>query len=109
MRAKNILGIVILIGGVALIAFSVFLRNYAKTASLEEILKKQEQLEQGTGFVPRRPFPGSKDEQTRESVTEIMDEDEKAVDIYMKLSKWSKISGIIFILLGTGFFLIKKA
>ncbi len=100
MTAKRILGIVILLGGITLIAFSTFLRNYGQVES-EKFSEPQEEL-QGQ-LVPRRPFPGTNAEEGAENNGESFEK----VNYSRELSLWSKVSGIVFIFLGAGLLLIK--
>lgn len=99
MRLKRILGIILLIVGIAMF----FLSNYITeqvTAGKHKIASSQKQVDQGKGLFSLSPYTKDIGKEIAGSGQKKIDEGKQKVAEYEQTAHWLRIGGIVLAILG---------
>ncbi len=101
MKFKRILGTVFLIVGIALIGTSFYIKGQVEDGKLK-INKAQGQVDQGSSLFNQNPITKQVGKGLTKGAQKKIDAGKDEVSYYEQVAGWTKIGGIVFIVLGLG-------
>ena len=107
MKKKRSLGILLLVGGVALILFSMYISGQV-TEGREKISNAQNQVDRGKKLFSLTPYTEPLGKGLTGAAQRKIDEGRQEADEYAQLADWLKIGGVVCIIAGGAVFLMSR-
>ena len=104
---RRIIGIVILIIGIALIGFSMYIKGRVAEGR-GQISDVQRQVDTGTGLFKFNPITEEVGKELSRPAQKKIDRASQEANEYEQMAKWLKIGGIILIVIGAVVIIIPK-
>lgn len=107
MELKRVVGISMLVAGIALLAVSKYISGRVKEGQ-EQINSTQKTLNEGSALSSMNPATKQIGKIVGGSVQTKIDQGQQDVIFYEKVATWTLVGGIIFIVVGTGSVFLKR-
>jgi hypothetical protein len=107
MHFKRIVGIVVLVIGVVLVGFSIYIKTQVAEGK-EEVSRAQRRVDQGNSLFSLTPVTKGIGKGISGSAQEKINEGVRKIGEYSSLASGLEIGGIILILAGLGIILVAK-
>lgn len=99
MNTKRILGVIIVIIGIAMLFSSIYIKNKV-LAGRQQISEAQSNVKQGSNILSLNPVSKEVGNVLMQGAQSQIDEGKRKADYYAQVAMWLKMSGIILIILG---------